>query len=135
MAECLLTDSAKVPAKFPTQAILKADPVTYAELQELAKRAQAYMEEQQRLTYCLDSAAMLALADAFFRHYTRVKKAAIALDYDDLIQNTLALLDHPSLSPWILYKLDGQIDHLLMDEAQDVSLYNGNWQKTVRSVF
>ncbi len=132
LACSLLTLAGKVPEKFPTQALVKADPAAAAELQALAKRAQQYIEDMRQLTYCLDSEAMLVLADAYFRHYQRLKTVQAALDYDDLIHLTLKLLDHPHLSPWVLYKLDGQIHHLLMDEAQDVSPVQ--WQLTERLV-
>ena len=42
------------------------------------------------------------------------------LDYDDLIDRTLALFRNTSAA-WVLYKLDLGIDHLLIDEAQDTS--------------
>src|SRR5690606_26361121 len=42
-------------------------------------------------------------------------------DYDDLILATLALLEHPGIAPWVLYKLDGGLDHILVDEAQDTN--------------
>jgi ATP-dependent helicase/nuclease subunit A len=31
------------------------------------------------------------------------------------------LLTDPSLAAWVLYRLDGGIDHILVDEAQDTS--------------
>ena len=43
------------------------------------------------------------------------------LDYDDLILKTRALLRDPSVAQWVLFKLDGGLDHLLVDEAQDTS--------------
>ena len=42
------------------------------------------------------------------------------LDYDDLIDKTLELLDRVS-SGWVHYKLDRGVDHVLIDEAQDTS--------------
>src|SRR5207253_175999 len=42
------------------------------------------------------------------------------LDYDDLIEKTLAMLERVS-SSWVHYKLDRGIDHILIDEAQDTS--------------
>ena len=44
-----------------------------------------------------------------------------ALDYDDLIVETLKLLKQSDAAAWVLYKLDGGIDHILIDEAQDTS--------------
>lgn len=42
------------------------------------------------------------------------------VEYDDLIHRTLRLLKEPGAA-WVLYKLDGGIDHLLLDEVQDTS--------------
>ncbi|WP_338333138.1 double-strand break repair helicase AddA [Acetobacter sp. LMG 32666] len=42
------------------------------------------------------------------------------MEYDDLIHRTLSLLRTPGAA-WVLYKLDGGIDHLLLDEVQDTS--------------
>jgi ATP-dependent helicase/nuclease subunit A len=43
------------------------------------------------------------------------------LDFDDLILRAGALLRDPAVAQWVLFKLDGGIDHILIDEAQDTS--------------
>ena len=43
------------------------------------------------------------------------------LDFDDLIDRSARLLQSPGRAPWVLFKLDGGIDHILVDEAQDTS--------------
>ena len=43
-----------------------------------------------------------------------------ALDFDDLIDKTLALFRRGD-GDWVLYKLDRGIDHVLVDEAQDTN--------------
>ncbi len=58
---------------------------------------------------------------AFHAAYERKKNADSYLDYDDLIEKTADLLDTSEKSAWALYKLDGGIDHVLIDEAQDTS--------------
>ena len=50
-----------------------------------------------------------------------LKAARAALDYDDLILKARDLLRRPGIAPWVLYKLDGGIDHILVDEAQDTN--------------
>jgi ATP-dependent helicase/nuclease subunit A len=63
--------------------------------------------------------AMLVVADALFRRYAHAKAIRALLDYDDLIAITRRLLaEQPG---WVLYKLDGGVDHLLLDEAQDTN--------------
>ena len=43
------------------------------------------------------------------------------LDYGDQIAISRGLLARAGIAPWVLYKLDGGLDHLLIDEAQDTS--------------
>lgn len=43
------------------------------------------------------------------------------LEFDDLITKTRELFSDRGLSDWILYRIDGGVDHLLVDEAQDTS--------------
>ncbi len=64
--------------------------------------------------------ALLRLAGPVLARYAGAKRAQGLVDYDDLIARTLMLLRDPG-SAWVLYKLDGGIDHLLLDEVQDTS--------------
>ncbi len=67
------------------------------------------------------SAAFARLAEAEQRRYERLKRARVAVDYDDLLVRTGDLLTRQSASDWILYKLDGGLRHILVDEAQDTA--------------
>jgi ATP-dependent helicase/nuclease subunit A len=66
------------------------------------------------------SAALLTLATPVLAAYAKHKEASGLLDYDDLIGRTSALLVDPGAA-WVLYKLDGGLDHLLLDEVQDTA--------------
>lgn len=63
--------------------------------------------------------SFLNLAYAVLKLYQNKKLTSAALDYDDLIFYTKELLS--SDSSWVLYKLDGGIDHILVDESQDTN--------------
>ena len=67
------------------------------------------------------SAAVLALADAVQDEYERRKQAEAALDYEDLIVKAQSLLSQADAASWVLYKIDGGVDHMLVDEAQDTN--------------
>lgn len=55
-------------------------------------------------------------------HYELLKFEMGALDYDDLIIKTAALLsDQNHAHPWVNHKLAGSIRHILLDEAQDTN--------------
>jgi ATP-dependent helicase/nuclease subunit A len=68
---------------------------------------------------------------ALLDEYERRKARLALLDYDDLVHKARALLERAGVAPWVLYKLDGGIDHILIDEAQDTS--PGQW-KVVQAI-
>ncbi len=68
----------------------------------------------------LASRAALAVGEAVDGAYRARKRSAGLLDYDDLIERALRLLQTASAA-WVHYKLDRGIEHVLIDEAQDTS--------------
>ncbi|MFN3935945.1 MAG: double-strand break repair helicase AddA [Gemmobacter sp.] len=60
-------------------------------------------------------------AAAFLPAYAEAKANRGLLDFDDLILRARLLLSDPSVAQWVLWRLDGGIDHILVDEAQDTS--------------
>ncbi len=66
------------------------------------------------------SAAALRIGAAVVAAYEAEKSRHGLLDYDDLIGHTGNLLAGVGAG-WVLYKLDGGLDHILVDEAQDTS--------------
>ena len=81
----------------------------------------AAIEDQRRARAMAEaSAALLRLIAPIARNYAARKNSAGQLDYHDLIGRTRALLVDPGAA-WVLYKLDGGLDHLLLDEVQDTA--------------
>jgi len=68
-----------------------------------------------------DTIYALTLADAYLKAYAIEKDAVGALDFADLIEKACHLLRDRPAAAWVLYKLDGGIDHILVDEAQDTA--------------
>lgn len=87
--------------------------------------------EQQRLANLEDilvrinaayaTTALLQLGLTQLGLYRRMKSERGVVDFDDMINATVGLFAAPSVAPWILYKLDNRIDHILVDEAQDTN--------------
>ncbi len=65
--------------------------------------------------------AALTIADWLIGRYERLKTGRGFLDFNDLITRTVRLLARQDAGPWVQYKLDKGIDHILLDEAQDTS--------------
>lgn len=67
------------------------------------------------------SIALMQIGLPMVEAYAQEKRLRGALDFDDLIGQTRALLTQSNAAEWVLYKLDGGLTHLLLDEAQDTS--------------
>ena len=67
------------------------------------------------------SAALIEVASRHLGFYGAEKARHAMLDYGDQIAISRSLLARAGIAPWVLFKLDGGLDHLLIDEAQDTS--------------
>lgn len=65
--------------------------------------------------------ALMRIGLPMVEAYSEQKRQRAALDFDDLIECTRRLLTRSNAAEWVLYKLDGGLTHLLLDEAQDTS--------------
>ncbi|USG61328.1 double-strand break repair helicase AddA [Sneathiella marina] len=86
-----------------------------------AERLQIVMENQKKVRVLTYSVALLRLGLALLDIYEAEKTRRGKLDYDDLILKTRDLLSGENVTPWVMFKLDGGIEHILVDEAQDTS--------------
>ena len=84
------------------------------------KRIWPLVEKRRAVIIRDRTEALLHIATAAAENYHREKLERGLLDYDDLIDKTLAMLDKVSAG-WVHYKLDRGVDHVLIDEAQDTS--------------
>jgi ATP-dependent helicase/nuclease subunit A len=116
-----LTQDGTVRKTLITKAACAKDPDVVAILSAEAARLEAVKETLSRLQTADATEALLCVAERILQMYRNYKRAQSLLDYDDLIQATRALLETPDIARWVLYKLDGGLDHVLIDEAQDTN--------------
>ena len=80
------------------------------------------LETIKGLTLLALNHAFLTVASEVLTLYEQHKTALGLMDYDDLIQKARKLLEGSENAPlWVHYKLDEGLDHILVDEAQDVN--------------
>ncbi len=117
----LFLDSKQEPrSKLYTKTLEKAEP-SFAALLDLEQpRVLALVAKRRAIAARDRTSALLTIATAVATHYRHEKQTRGLLDYDDLIDRTLAMLDNVS-SGWVHFKLDRGVDHVLIDEAQDTS--------------
>jgi ATP-dependent helicase/nuclease subunit A len=110
---------------FASKAVLAAYPDICRHFEAECERIVATLDACAALRVAAVSAALITLAEPVLRAYSAHKEVAGLLDYDDLIGRTSELLVDPGAA-WVLYKLDGGLDHLLLDEVQDTA--PGQWR-------
>jgi ATP-dependent helicase/nuclease subunit A len=103
-----------------TRKFSDANPAIARLFDQESGRIGPLIERRRAVTVRDRTQALLAIATAAAANYRREKQERGLLDYDDLIDKTLAMLDRVS-SGWVHYKLDRGVDHVLIDEAQDTS--------------
>ncbi|PWE33465.1 double-strand break repair helicase AddA [Maritimibacter sp. 55A14] len=103
----------------------KATQPAFAHLQPAFDEFMSRVEWARPLRRALEAAeralALHRFAGLFVVEYEARKQAHGWLDFDDLIGRARALLSTSDVAQWVLFRLDGGLDHILVDEAQDTS--------------
>jgi ATP-dependent helicase/nuclease subunit A len=115
-----LTEALAPRKSVVTKKFCDNNPATGKSFEREADRIGPLIEKRRALTIRDRTQALLIIATAVAANYRREKQERGLLDYDDLIDKTLAMLDRVS-SSWVHFKLDRGVDHVLIDEAQDTS--------------
>ncbi len=116
-----LIQSGAPRAKLITSKPAKAHPDVEVFLGDEQQRVLGHVQYLKSVHVAEASEAILRLAIEILLEFSRVKRQRAFLDYEDMIAHTRELLLAGNMAPWVLYKLDGGIDHILVDEAQDTS--------------
>lgn len=102
-------------------ALAKLSSGTCRIMMDEAERCINFIDLKNKADLVKDSIALLNICQGIIHRYQDLKKQHGVLDYEDQILQTSKLLQNPLDSQWVHYKLDGGIDHILVDEAQDTS--------------
>ncbi len=119
--EVFLTKSHAPRRRLATKGALAHDPGVGDILSSECARLLTMVDRQRKVEVAKATGALLRLADGLLVAYEQQKRIHARLDYDDLILRSRDLLIRPGVAPWVLFKLDGGIDHILIDEAQDTN--------------
>ena len=115
-----LTDERSPRKSVLTKRFSESNPAIGRLFEAEIVRIAPLIERRRAVTIRDRTQALLHIATAAAANYRREKQERGLLDYDDLIDKTLSMLDRVS-SGWVHYKLDRGVDHVLIDEAQDTS--------------
>jgi ATP-dependent helicase/nuclease subunit A len=104
-----------------TKALALENPDALAALQAEQLRVAQVVERRRAAIVARSTEALMAIGEAIVAGYQAEKRRRSLIDYDDLVLAAVDLLERTGAAPWVLYKLDGGIDHILVDEAQDTN--------------
>ncbi|ARJ64987.1 double-strand break repair helicase AddA [Magnetospirillum sp. ME-1] len=116
-----LTAEGTIRKTLATKAVRDGFPGVEAAMLTEAERLLRLGEKLKAARILEATGALLTLGGALLESYRRAKAVRALMDYDDLILSARDLLARPGVAPWVLFKLDGGIDHVLIDEAQDTN--------------
>jgi ATP-dependent helicase/nuclease subunit A len=105
--------------------LAKTGPKKEAAYEGLALAAHQWTRElaafRDAAAYAERLAPALLTGKAYASEYMHMKHARGLVDFDDMISRAAALLAQGGMTEWVRYKLDRDIDHILIDEAQDTN--------------
>ncbi|GLQ35614.1 double-strand break repair helicase AddA [Amylibacter marinus] len=112
-----------VPSGVTLKRTLSVDqhPELRAQVNELALFVQELRTQRVAHLALEKTQALHEFAHAFLARYDAYKASRALMDFEDLIECTAQLLTESRMAQWVLYRLDGGLDHILVDEAQDTS--------------
>ena len=124
--DCFLKRNRKnyLPIKkkmIPTKEAQKALGNDLSNFEDLVDRVLEARDMQLRILSLKKTIILNKFAHHFLSIFESQKDKRGWLDFDDLIHKTVNLLENPTFANYILYRLDGGIDHILIDESQDNS--------------
>jgi ATP-dependent helicase/nuclease subunit A len=114
------------PSTIIGKKLLESNPELGTAIAAEQSRIEAIEESRKAAALAHLNANLMQLAIPILQTDAAQKSERATVTYADLISVTLNLLNNPDDVAWILYKLDGGIDHLLLDEVQDTA--PAQWQ-------
>ena len=119
--QSFLTKTGKPRKNLASKRALALDPALGDVLRAEQARVLRVSAQRRAAFVAQATEAALLLGGVLLDAYEAEKRRRAALDYDDLILETRRLLRERADAAWVLSKLDANIDHVLLDEAQDTS--------------
>ena len=120
-AAAYLTDKGEPRARLTTKGVIAADALVPEILEREQRRVLAVAVRRKAVAVAEATATLVDLGARVLEAYRESKDLRALLDYEDLILAARDLLRRDQGVSWVLFKLDGGLDHVLVDEAQDTS--------------
>ncbi len=124
-----LKDDGDFYKNLATQDVINKNPDVEGILTSEAQHLYAFEDTLKSIACTQSTKDLFTVLEEIISRYQTLKTLHGGLDFDDLILKTLALFQGDvspmrtleNVTPWVMFKMDGGIDHILVDEAQDTN--------------
>lgn len=113
-----LTDKHTIRSNLCTKKISDIYKDFSSNMQDIAQKALEFYELRKNHIAVISNVAFFSILKEILFNYNELKRKNHLIDFYDIISITSSLLNNIE---WVMYKIDGGVDHLLIDEAQDTS--------------
>ena len=121
LLEFFLTKKLEPRESLISSAAARAHPPIADFLAAESQRISTLVCQRNTLAAILASTAAFGLASAILDEFESEKRRLGLYDFSDLISKAAQLLSSREATHWVLYKMDQNLAHVLVDEAQDTS--------------
>jgi ATP-dependent helicase/nuclease subunit A len=115
----MTADGSKPRDRVLTGDVLAAVPWLADEIERARTSVPVHLDRLRLIEAVERSADLMTLLDDILGRFRAAKRVAALVDFDDIILEAGRLVAEGAA--WVLHKLDGGIDHVLIDEAQDTT--------------
>ncbi len=120
-ADVFLTQNGSLRKAPLTRATMDATQDWFSPDGAEAARVVDFMDRLKAIQLYQLTKAVFTMARPYAEVFAKAKRDKRVLDFNDQILLVKDLLNRKAVSEWVRYKLDGGIEHILLDEAQDTS--------------
>ena len=116
--KAFLTDKNTVRSRLYTKKLSKKYPDIIEKMEDAAQCALRFYNEKKGYLSANANISICYVLKEVISKFNELKRKNHYIDFGDVISITSTLLNN---AEWVMYKIDGGVDHVLVDEAQDTS--------------
>ena len=121
LEQAFLTKDGEILARIVTKGFIDKYPDFYEHIISIAEQVYANLNKKKNREIYELTKSLICLSDKYINIYTNAKRERNYIDYNDVINITSNLLKYSEDKEFIAYRISSEIDHILLDEAQDTN--------------
>jgi ATP-dependent helicase/nuclease subunit A len=118
---CFLTQKFEILKNLANKNVVDEYPQIQSIMNKEAVNLFTYFEHKHTYEWAMETHNFIQIIRDVLVNYDLIKQNKSLLDFQDLIEKTVQLLQNTDEFPWVAHRIHDSIHHLLIDEAQDTN--------------